>query len=232
MKRNVKLASLLLALAMCLSICLIGCGEEEITDAVYVTIAVKGEMVLTYQPVALEDKDGDSALTINDALQAAHEKHCDGGKDAYASAQSEYGLSMTKLWGDTSGAFSYMLNDASVTTSLAEPIKVGDHVFAYVYKDQTDWTDTYSYFDKTVAEVSAGGSLTLTLASAGFDENWAPVTLPVAGARILIDGVDSGIVTDETGKATITPDNKGEIIISAKSDTAVLVPPVCLVTVK
>lgn len=235
MKQNVKLASLLLALAMCLSICLIGCGEEKITDPVYVTIAVKGEMVLTYQPVSLEDKDGDGALTMNDALIAAHEKHYDSGKDGYTSAKSEYGLSLNKLWGDESGAFGYMLNDASVATSLSEPIKVGDHVYAYVYKDQTAWSDTYCYFDKTTAEVSADGTLTLTLMSAGFDENWIPVSRPIAGAVITINGEAIGATTNEQGQVTFSMGEKSQkdaFIVSAKSETVVMVPPICMVTVK
>ena len=87
MKRFTKQLCLLLACALCLCVSLIGCGEGEITNAVYVTIAVKGETVLTYQPVALEDKDGDGATTINDALQAAHDAHFDG-TDGFASAQS------------------------------------------------------------------------------------------------------------------------------------------------
>ena len=234
MKRNVKLASLLLALAMCLSICLIGCGEKEITDAVYVTVALKGEMVLTYQPVSLADKDGDGVLTINDALQAAHDAHFEG-KDGYASGKSEYGLSLNKLWGDTSGAYGYMLNNASVATSLSEPVKVGDHVYAYVYTDQTNWSDTYCYFDKAAVTVNAGESITLTLMSAGFDENWAPVTKPVADATITLNGEAGEVKTNSEGQVTITmgkASQKDTIVVSATSDTAVLVPPVCLVTVK
>lgn len=229
MKRNLKIAALLLALAMCFALCLTGCGEKG--EILYVTIA-KGNMVISYAKVAVEDEDGDGALTINDALLAAHEKYYNGGKDGYASAQSEYGLSLTKLWGDESGAFGYMLNNSAVTTSLTEPVKAGDHIYAYVYSDQTNWSDAFCYFDKVTAEVSVGGTLTLSLSSAGFDENWAPVTQPVAGAKVLIDGVDSGVVTDAEGKATLTLKNKGNIVISAKSDTMVIVPPVCVATVK
>ena len=234
MKKFTKQLCLLLACALCLCVSLIGCGEQEITDAVYVSIAVKGEMVLTYQAVALEDKDGDGATTMADALQAAHDAHFDAA-DGYASGQSEYGLSLNKLWGDTSGAYGYMLNDASVATSLSEPVKVGDHVYAYVYADQTTWMDTYCYFDKTTATVAAGESITLTLSSAGFDENWAPVTLPVAGAEILLNGEPIDVKTNEQGQVTFTMGEKSKkdaFVISAKSDAMVMVPPICLVTVE
>ena len=234
MKRFTKQLCLLLACALCLCVSLIGCGEQEITDAVYVSIAVKGEMVLTYQAVALEDKDGDGALTMADALQAAHDKYY-GSADGFACAPSEYGLSLNKLWGDSSGAYGYMLNDASVATSLSEPVKVGDHVYAYVYADQTTWSDTYCYFDKAEVTVAAGESFTLTLMSSGFDENWMPVTLPVAGATITINGESIDTKTNEDGQITISMGEKSKkdaFVVSATSDAMVMVPPICLVTVK
>ncbi len=234
MKRFIKQISLLLACMLCLCVSLIGCGEQEITDAVYVTIAVKGETVLTYQPVALADKDGDGATTMADALQAAHDAHFDG-TDGFACSPSEYGLSLNKLWGDASGAYGYMLNDASVATSLSEPVKVGDHVYAYVYADQTAWSDTYCYFDKAEVTVKAGESFTLTLSYAGFDENWAPITAPVAGATITINGEPIDTKTNEQGQVTITMGEKSQkdaFVISATSESMVMVPPICLVTVE
>ncbi|MBQ7337063.1 MAG: hypothetical protein IJW40_12035 [Clostridia bacterium] len=229
MKRQCKIAALVLALVMSLSLCLVACGESG--EVMYVTIA-KGDMVISYAEVAVEDEDGDGALTINDALLAAHDKYYDGGADGFGSAQTEYGLSMTKLWGDESGVYGYTLNNTSVMTDLTEPVKAGDHIYAYVYTDLTTWSDSFCYFDKVTAEVSAGETLTLTLSSAGYDEAWNPITVPVEGAKILVDGADSGIVTDAEGKATVTLSDKGEVIISASNDAMVMVPPVCAVTVK
>jgi hypothetical protein len=234
MRKFTKQLCLLLACALCLCVSLIGCGEQEITDAVYVSIAVKGEMVLTYQAVALEDKDGDGATTMADALQAAHDAHFDG-TDGFISAPSEYGLSLNKLWGDSSGAYGYMLNNASVATSLSEPVKVGDHVYAYIYADQEFWSDSYCYFDKVTATVSAGESITLTLMSSGFDENWMPVTLPVAGATITINGEAIDTKTNDAGQITISMGEKSKkdaFVVSATSDAMVMVPPICLVTVE
>lgn len=234
MKRFTKQLCLLLACLLCLSASLFGCGEEEVVDAVYVTIAAKGDLVLTYAAVTLADTDGDGALTMADALQAAHDKYYDGA-DGFACAPSEYGLSLNKLWGDGSGAYSYMLNDASVATSLAEPVKVGDHVYAYIYADQEFWSDSYCYFDKVTATVSAGESITLTLMSSGFDENWMPVTLPVAGATITINGEAIDTKTNDAGQITISMGEKSKkdaFVVSATSDAMVMVPPICLVTVE
>ena len=234
MKRFTKQLCLLLACLLCLSASLFGCGEEEVVDAVYVTIAVKGETVLTYAAVSLEDKDSDGALTMADALQAAHDKYY-GSADGFACAPSEYGLSLNKLWGDSSGAYGYMLNDASVATSLSEPVKVGDYIYAYVYADQTTWSDTYCYFDKAAVTVKAGESITLTLMGAGYDENWAPVTVPVAGATITINGEAIDTKTNEQGQITISMGEKSKkdaFVVSATSDAMVMVPPICLVTVE
>jgi hypothetical protein len=128
-----------------------------------------------------------------------------------------------------------MLNNASVATSLAEPIRIGDHVYAYVYADQTTWSDTYCYFDKAEVTVKAGESFTLTLSYAGFDENWAPVSKPVAGATITINGESIDTKTNDAGQITISMGEKSKkdaFVISATSDAIVMVPPVCLVTVE
>ncbi len=234
MKRFTKQLCLILACLICLTVSLVGCGEQEITDAVYVSIALKGEMALTYQAVQLHDADDDGALTIADALQAAHDEHYKG-TDGFALSQTEYGLSLNKLWGDESGAYGYMLNNASVATSLSEPIKVGDHVYAYVYADQEFWMDTYCYFDKTTVTVAEDESFTLTLMSAGFDENWAPITAPVAGATITLNGEPIDTKTNEQGQVTFTMGEKSQkdaFVVSATCDGMVMVPPICLVTVE
>ena len=56
--------------------------------------------MLAMEKITVADNDGDGALTINDALYAAHEKAFTGGAAAgYASVQSDWGLSLSKLWG-------------------------------------------------------------------------------------------------------------------------------------
>ena len=113
--------TLITALSLLLALLTIGASAEqnatsvqETMSTVYVTIAVKGELVATQVPVILEDYDNDGAHTVNDALYGLHEKSYEGGAAAgYASYQSDYGLSMSKLWGDESGAFGYYLNNAS-----------------------------------------------------------------------------------------------------------------------
>lgn len=232
MKRTLTLIT---TLCLLLSLLAIGASAENSTavsvelSTAYVTIAVKGELVATHIAVILEDCDGDGSITVNDVLYAAHQKAYEGGADAgYGSYTSEYGLSMSKLWGDESGAFGYYLNNASCM-SLADPVKDGDYVTAFVYAS-SDWSDVYTYFDVSAKTVEVGEEIELTLMAAGYDESWNPITYPVKGATITVDGAPTGIVTDENGKATFRRNEIGTTVISAKSETQTLVPPVCSIT--
>ncbi len=203
------------------------------SETVYVSIADdKGALVLPYQPVTVTDIDGDGALTINDALYAAHTTYYDGGAAGYGSAQSDWGLSMTKLWGiENGGSYGYYVDNASAM-SLADPVSAGSYVAAFVYTDTAAFSDTYCYFDaQQITNGVVGGSVTLTLSAAGFDENFAPISYPVAGAEITIDGNGTGVYTDDNGVAVVPFSAAGVYTISAHSDSQTLVPPVCLVSV-
>lgn len=215
------LACLMLALS---ALCFASCGEEK-GPFVYVTVADEnGEIVARYEKVALTE-----GMTIDAALAALHAEKCEGG---YASAESAYGLSMTKLWGvENGGSYGYYVNNVS-PASLADTIKEGDHVYAFVYTDTVAFSDTYAFFSAPTAEVTAGENLALALSCAGYDENWSPVTLPVEGAKILVDGAATTHTTDAEGKTSITFDKAGTYVVTAASETANLVTPFVIVTVK
>lgn len=200
---------------------------------VYVTISDgTGALALAQEKITVTDVDADGALTINDALYIAHEEHCKGGAETgYASGETEYGLSLNKLWGvENGGSYGYYVNNASAM-SLSDPVAEGDYINVYAYSDLTAWSDTYCWFDIDSAELTAGGEIALTLSYAGYDADWNPVTAFVNGAVITINGEKTDITTDSQGKAEIKFDEAGEYIISAVSDTQTLVPPVCKVTV-
>jgi len=226
-----KTLAILLTLIMATAACGMQVFAEGEGIEVFVTIA-NGELKLAQQPVTVTDTDGDGALTINDALYAAHETYYEGGAAAgYGSARSDYGLSLTMLWGaDNGGSYGYYVNNTSAM-SLVDPISEGDLISAFVYTDLIAWSDTYCYFDIATASVAPGEAVTVTLLAAGYDESWNPITVPVEGAFITVNGV-SDVVTDAEGKAVVTVTDGGENVISAFSSTQTLVPPVCLVTVK
>lgn len=232
-----KIICALICAVMLMGVMCIGVFAESgdaLAANVYVTVSDgSGSAVLAMEQIKVTDADGDGALTINDALICAHESKYEGGAEAgYASAESEWGLSLVKLWGvENGGSYGYYVNNMSAM-GLSDKVNEGDVISAYVYTDTQTWSDTYCYFDIGTSSADEGDELTLTLSSVGFDENYAPVVLPVSGAKLTVNGKASDVTTDADGKATIKLEDAGECIISATSQTQVLVPPVCRVSVK
>jgi len=228
MKNLKKIASLMLAVLMLALVCLPVAADDDSAN-VTVTVA-NGEIVLANAEVNVADIDGDGSLTINDALYAAHDAYYDGGAAAgYGSENGQWGLSLTKLWGVANGgSYGYYLNNSSAY-SLTDTVKNGDNLYAFVYTDTIAFSDAFCYFDKSAAESS--GVITLTLFESGFDASWNPVSYPLAGAEITVDGENTGILTDADGKATVTVDGQGSHTISASVNGRVIVPPICTVTV-
>ena len=207
------------------------CASAE--DAVNVTVTISdgsAAPVLIQQKVNVTDIDNDGKLTVNDALYIAHEENFSGGAAAgYASKTGQYGLSLTKLWGkENNEAFGFYVDNVA-SMGLADPVSEGNSIYAFVYTDTTGFSDAYSWFDKNNSESKQGDELELTLSRAAFDAAWNPITLPVEGAAITINGNATEFKTDANGKVTVKLDNAGRNLISAKSDTLKLVPPVCVV---
>jgi len=225
-----KFLSTLLALLM-----LLNCAAfaDAADPAVYVSISDDtGALVLAYAPVVVTDADGDGALTICDALMCAHMAYHPNGAAAFVAENTEWGLSMYKLWGvENGGSYGYCVNDASAM-SLLEAVKDGDHVKAYAYTDLTAWSDAYCHFDVPMVTAAVNEKVALTLVANGYDENWNPVTYSVQGAFLVVDGeVYDDIVTDAEGKFVLTFAEEGVYTISAVSNDLTLVPPVCILTV-
>lgn len=197
---------------------------------VTVTISVEGTLVLTRASVTAHDQNSDGVISVDEVLYFAHEDYYEGGAEAgYASGETEYGVSLMKLWGDESGAFGYCVDDVSAW-SLADPVQKGQHVAAYVYADQVSWGDQYCFFNFQTAS-SYTGELTVLLSANGYDAEWNPVTVPVVGATLTLGGEPTEYVTDENGSVTIQLEQKGKYILSAVSESQTLVPPTALITV-
>lgn len=225
MKKTLTLLLMLLLLLFCTA------SASETTD-VYVSISdgVNG-LVLAYAPVSLEDADGDGALTIHDALMAAHAAYHPQGAAAYLAEKTEWGMSLYRLWNvENGGSYGYYLNDASAW-SLMDTVQPGDHIKAYVFVDVTNFSDMYCFFDAQTVAADAGHEVSLSLTAAAFDANWNPVHVPVKGAVLTINGEQSEAVTDENGHALLTLTEAGTYVISAVSGAQTLVPPVCIVTI-
>jgi len=181
---------------------------------VYASIASAGELVVAGEAIEVTDQDGDGAFTVNDVMMAAHVQFYSGA-DGFASADLGYGLSIVKLWGvENGGSYGIYINDEFAMSAL-DPVKEGDKVYAYSFKDLAAWSDMYTFFRAEDGEYS--------LIGVSFDANGNPTNVPVAGAHILLDGVDSGIVTDEEGH--FTPENQAKVM-TATSEAQTLVPPI------
>ena len=227
-----KFFSVMLAFVLITGCISITTSAADASATVYVSIANKGKLVAAQTKVNVIDIDGDNTLTVNDALYAAHKAAYPGGANQGYSyyTHKDYGLSIGMLWGDKSGNFGYYINNSSCW-SLADPVKNGDYLNAFVYSDGKYFSDKYSFFDSFAVTSAAKSEIKLTLSSAGYDANWNPVTLPVANAEITVDGVKTGVKTDANGKAAIQINEAGKHIVSAVCASETLVPPVCTVQI-
>ena len=59
---------------------------------------------------------------------------------------TQYGLGISKLWGDTSMCYGYWLNNASCW-SLEDVVADGNHLVAFGYTDGEFWSHSYAKFD-------------------------------------------------------------------------------------
>ena len=228
-----KFKTLALSLMMLGAFSLTAFAEKtDETADVYVTIADnKGALALAQEKITVTDIDEDGALTINDALYAAHEAKFEGGAaEGFSSSQGQWGLSLDKLWGvENGGSYGYVVNNKSAM-GLTDTVKAGDYINAYVYTDLTAWSDVYSFFNVNTMAISEDAEFTLTLSANGYDANWNPVVNPVEGAVITVDGVATEYKTNAEGKVTFSL-TKGDYVISAISENQILVPTVCKVAV-
>ncbi len=208
------------------------------TDAakatVYVTISDRGNVVMGREAITVTDLNGDGKLDVDETLYAAHETAYPGGAEAgYQAMNGAYGLSLTKLWGNTSGAFGYWLNDASCW-SAEDAVKAGDNLVAFVYADQQYYTDAYTRITPSSAVIKAGESVTVEVQQAGYDANWNTVFTACENVVLTVCDSDLHVVSDGCSvKGTAVTFTKAGryLIVVSKADNSI-VPAVCTVTVE
>ncbi len=219
----------ILTAALALNASAMPVSAEETTTAYVTIVDADGNIVVPAKGLHVTDTDGDGVHTIHDALYLAHEECYEGGAAAgYAASRTEYGLGITKLWGTEQGSgYGYCVNDQSAL-SLDDPISHAARITAFVYTDTVNFSDTYSFFDLYDISTSTGEAVEITLSANSYDANWNPITVPVEGAVITINGERTEWITDAEGKVTVTFDKAGDLVYSAVSDNMTLVPPICL----
>ena len=232
-----KIIAVLLSVLLVLSVGMLFVSADDAANSVDVHVTIvdeKSEFAVAYETVTVTDIDNDEALTVNDALYAAHEQFYDGGAAAgYATEMTKWGLSLMKLWGVANGgSYGYLVNNA-FAWSLTDPVKADDYIVAFIYTDTKDFSDVYTYFEpQYIEEESTTIAVELTMMKTGFDAEGKPYTEPVSGAEITLDGQKNKVVTDAEGKASFYygygDPNGYERLVSAEVKDMRIVPPICL----
>lgn len=210
--------SLILCIAVILSMFNFSAYAEENTITAYITISKYGEIekdkndnLVAEAPVTLAGKE---SYTLDDLFREAHDLYYDGGAEAgYISENQLWGLSISKTWGDISGNFIYQINGGTVDVmDLTQTVNNGDYVDLCILTADYEYYSHFGEYEKTVK----GDKTELTL----YDYNWVSHN-PLEGAEITLNGKDTGIFTDENGKFTISFEKSGKYIISAKKSKTI-----------
>lgn len=205
---------------------------------VYVTIADKGKVVVANNEITVTDLDASGDFNVDEVLYAAHKsKYTDGAAAGYASAMGNYGLYITKLWGNESGNYGYWLNDASCW-SLADTVKAEDSLVAFVYQNTEVW-DSYAKFANDTYTIAAEVAGPVTLQKAGYDSDWNTVFTAHKGATLKVYDSDFNelaaneykVADNGDGTYDVTVKAVGNYTIVAYDNVTPIVPALCTLTV-
>ena len=243
--------SLLLALALLLGL-LPGTAwaaeAEERTITVLMTIYDQGvpaqdkdKTPMLLREIQVTDRNGDGYYSLDEALAAAHADYAPNGASDYAAGQSQWGYSVTKLWGREEGVGGFYRNDQLTAAVNEEILEQGDRVTVFTYKDLENWSDRYAYFTENKLTVQAGTEFTLTLKCYQNDEYWELENVAVSMAPLGIfnasgnylgeDELDgnflgehlfgdsySAVSTGPNGEVTFSIQKPGEYVVTAQHD--------------
>lgn len=219
---------ILLVFAMLMSFLPVGVmADDSIT--IYASVVRNGEFTtgknnetIAYIPVTLDSQSS----TIDEAFTSLHERYYIYGANGYRTTDMGSYTSITKFWGVESEYVSYY-NNNNYAMGLTDLVEDGAHLVFWFYQDTKGWSDVYTFFDKTTAAVNSGDTLDLTLTQSGYSGS-----SPFSNAMITIDGTEvSDKITDAEGKVSLSFEEGGTYIVSAKYADSYIVPPVCIVTV-
>lgn len=211
-----RLFCLLLALVMAFSLLpAAALAAGDIT--VYVTVSDKGVLaagtdashtVMAGVPVTVTPGD-DGKATVDAVLQAAHAAYCSGG---YTTVQGSYGLQVTKLWGVETTNTLFLINGSGLSSGVGtDKMSAGDSLTASINKDDANYSDYYTAFDKTSVTVYPGQSFDLTLKGhLGMAWTDAGKTM-TALSGVSVGTASAGVFTPIDGKST---DADGKVSLS------------------
>lgn len=222
-----RILSIVLALAMVFAFSAVAFAEGGLllgaskANVAYVTMTNAGELAITKdgKAAALLPVEVAEGATIQDVLKAFHETYFKDGVDGFGVLDTEYGPSVSKLWGVETSGVGYYVNGA-MAWSLADPVKAGDVVDAWIYKDQVGWSDQFL----AISSVGGEGKASFEVKAAGYDADWNVVMQPLEGASIYLIGADGKLgskiaTSDANGKAEAKLAAGEYTIVCAKEGT-------------
>lgn len=204
---------------------------------------------MAYRDLTVTDIDKDGVISFDEALVAAHNEYY--GTNGYSLENGAYGLYVAKLWGVETSNTLFINNNQAITSGVdSTKVEDGDYLYASINKDNTNYADWYTYFNKKDNTVFVNEDFTLNLK--GYQGMSGGTATNLNGIEIgtLKDGVFNAIsntVTDENGNVTLSFDAEGEYIVTARgavNDTwndwqgnqitadCPIMAPACIVTVK
>lgn len=226
MKKITKIAiSLIITVLLSLAVC-IPAFAVPLLSPINVTVSIidAGTYKVTKKSISVGDENLDGDIDIDDALYKAHELYYTGGAaQGYASADGQYGRYIAKLWGNTTGAFGYDVNHKGAK-SLDGKLAEGDVICAYIYTDQTTWSDIYTYFEPTSYTGVAGTPVTLTVKAIVIDpQNWQPKTVALDGITVMFNG--KSYLTDTNGQVKVNADAAGTYLAQTMTNNTLTIVP-------
>ena len=169
--------------------------------------------------VTVKDLDSDGHLSYDEALVAAHKEYHPDGADGYNADSGQWGLYVTKIWGKNTGNCFFMTNGEKNASGVDQSeVKEGDKLYVSVNKDDTNYADWYTYFNKTSKEVDQYESFTLNLK--GYQGMGGTDAKNIEGVKVGIwnEGTFEQIgtaVTNKSGNAEIKINEPGSYIVTA-----------------
>lgn len=234
-----KVLSIILAVVMILGSFSV-CAEDVQDISVYLSIGKYGELVTDKDGNAFAcveiELNGKESYNLDDVFLTAHSLYYEDGEEGYASSVGQWGPGVDIFWGDTSYNFTYLIND-SYASGTEDVVHDGDYIeFAIL----TNQYEGYAMFDKRRISLYTNNECSLTLEYfSGYDENGDNIISPCEDATIIINGEETEYKTDESGQVSLSFENEGTYIVSAKktklsgdSEVPVITAPSCVVDVK
>lgn len=235
-----KLLSMILALIMILGVFPV-CADGVQNISVYLSVGRYGELVTDkngdiFACVKIE-LDGKESYTLDDVFSLAHALFYEDGEEGYASSDGLWGPGVDKFWGDESYNFAYLIN-GSYANGTEDIVQNGDYIEFSILTNQYEG---YAMFDERRISLYTNNECSLTLEYiSGYDnESETNIISPCEGATIIISGEETEYQTDENGEVSLSFENEGRYIVSAKktkfsgeNEVPTITAPVCVIEVK